>query len=225
MQAEPRAWRLVLVPAVITLVVTIVRLVGELCGWSPRLFSTASGGAGALVGISWLVPVFGAWFGFRLARAGAGPARPVRAVLLHVVAGVVYVGGFQVVIRVLNFDTSTRGGLVNQVLAMGTASLLAALVALIAWPRLFAVGLLYALLARLPVIAITWLAALNGWDTHHVKFGARDFAAFTPSEAATWLSCIQLVFWLPFTVAGGGLCGALAALLARKRGDLEVAAP
>ena len=65
--------KLILVPAVITLAVTLLRLVGELQGWSPALFSRAAGG-GRLVGISWLVPVFGAWFGWKLARAGSGPA-------------------------------------------------------------------------------------------------------------------------------------------------------
>ena len=58
------------VPAVVTLAVTLLRLVGELQGWSPRFFSKEAGGGGALVGIAWLVPVFGAWFGWRLARSG-----------------------------------------------------------------------------------------------------------------------------------------------------------
>ena len=63
--------QLVLVPAAITLGVTLLRLVGELLDWSPLLFNKEAGGGGALVGIAWLVPVFGAWFGWRLARAGA----------------------------------------------------------------------------------------------------------------------------------------------------------
>ena len=62
-----RIGRMVLGPALITLAVTLLRLVGELQGWSPRLFSREAGGGGALVGISWLVPVFGAWFGCKLA--------------------------------------------------------------------------------------------------------------------------------------------------------------
>jgi hypothetical protein len=43
-------------------------LVGELQGWSPLLFSKEAGGSA--VGISWLVVFFGAWFGWKLARAG-----------------------------------------------------------------------------------------------------------------------------------------------------------
>src|SRR5881409_1708216 len=43
--------RLVRVPALITLGVTLLRLIGELQGWSPALFSRQAGGGGALVGI------------------------------------------------------------------------------------------------------------------------------------------------------------------------------
>src|SRR5438094_4381615 len=64
---------LILMPALITLAVTILRLVGELQGWSPRLFSRQAGGAGAIVGIVWLVPIFGAYFAAKLAKAGATP--------------------------------------------------------------------------------------------------------------------------------------------------------
>src|SRR5260221_9558181 len=66
--------KLILVPAVITLAVTLLRLAGELMHWSPALFNTAAGGGGALVGISWLVPVFGIYFGLKLASAGQAPA-------------------------------------------------------------------------------------------------------------------------------------------------------
>ena len=51
--------KLILVPALITLAVTLLRLTGELMHWSKALFNPAAGGGGALVGIAWLVPVFG----------------------------------------------------------------------------------------------------------------------------------------------------------------------
>ena len=81
-----RPGQLILVPALITLAVTALRLVGELQGWSPLLFSKEAGGGGALVGISWLVVVFGAWFGWRLARAGQGPGAIGRALGLTILA-------------------------------------------------------------------------------------------------------------------------------------------
>jgi len=78
--------RLIVVPAVITLAVTLLRLVGELRHWSPTLFSREAGGAGALVGIVWLVPIFGIYFAIRLNKAGQGPASRGRAIGFAVAA-------------------------------------------------------------------------------------------------------------------------------------------
>src|SRR2546430_3063655 len=66
--------RFILVPSVITLVITLLRMVGELRHWSPSLFNPSAGGGGALVGITWLVPIFGIYFALKLAGAGEGPA-------------------------------------------------------------------------------------------------------------------------------------------------------
>ena len=73
-----RHGRLVLVPAVITLAVTLLRLVGELQNWSSTLFNREAGGGGALIGIVWLVPIFGVYFALRLAREGEGPGKVLR---------------------------------------------------------------------------------------------------------------------------------------------------
>src|SRR2546422_11077975 len=64
---------LILTPALITLAVTVLRLIGELQHWSPRFFSREAGGAGAVVGIVWLVPIFGVYFAWNLAKAGLAP--------------------------------------------------------------------------------------------------------------------------------------------------------
>ncbi len=84
--ASLRPERLILVPAVITLAVTLLRLIGELQGWSPALFNRNAGGGGALVGIAWLVPVFGAWFGWKLGKVGAFPGSLGRALGLVILA-------------------------------------------------------------------------------------------------------------------------------------------
>lgn len=204
---------LVLVPAVVTLVVVAVRLFGELQGWSPRWFSTAPGGGGALLGIIWLIPVFGAWFGLRLAQTGNRPARAARAVLLQVVAVAIYAVGFRFAGMI---DGSARDGLVAQILCMGTVAVLAAFVSLLAWPALFVVNTVYGLLARVPTALITWFAVHGHWGTHYEKFGARDFADFSAHEAAFWLGFTQLVFWVPFTAAVGGLFGTVASVLVRR---------
>lgn len=206
-----------LVPALISLAITLIRLAGELLGWAPRWFSTAPGGGAALLGITWLVPVFGAWFGWRLARDPDRP-RARRTIPLHLAAIVTWVGGFQFVIHVLKFDTSTRDGLIAQLLSMAAASVLAALIAWAAWPRLARLDLAYAVLARIPVVLITFVAVIADWGTHYEKLGPDDYAGFPPVVRAVWLAVAQLVFWPAFTLAAGGLFGSLVAACV-PRGD------
>jgi hypothetical protein len=44
--------RLIMVPSLITLGITILRLIGELQHWSPSLFNPAPGRGGAIIGIT-----------------------------------------------------------------------------------------------------------------------------------------------------------------------------
>jgi hypothetical protein len=76
---KPSITKLVLAPALITLGVTLLRVMGELLHWSRRLFNPAPGGGGAVVGIVWLIPFFGVYFALRLARSGEVPEHPGRA--------------------------------------------------------------------------------------------------------------------------------------------------
>lgn len=58
-------------PAVVTLAVTIARLVAELCHAPSWLASSAPGGERAILGIAWLPPIFGVWFAWRISPAFA----------------------------------------------------------------------------------------------------------------------------------------------------------
>jgi hypothetical protein len=82
--------RLIAIPMVITLAVTILRLVGELNHWPTLGFNTAAGGGGALVGISWLPLVFGPYFALKLAAAGDGPASSRKVIGFAVLGLVAY---------------------------------------------------------------------------------------------------------------------------------------
>jgi hypothetical protein len=68
-QAELDIKNLITVPAVITLAVTLLRLVGEFMNLPAWLANKEAGGPGALIGIAWLAPIFGAYFGIKLADA------------------------------------------------------------------------------------------------------------------------------------------------------------
>ena len=85
MSDRARLLALVTVPAIITLAVTLLRLLGEVQNWSPRFFSRQAGGAGAIVGIVWLVPIFGIYFADARQR-GRRPASLGRAALLPLLA-------------------------------------------------------------------------------------------------------------------------------------------
>jgi len=66
---EPNIKKLIAIPALITLAVTLLRLVGEFMNLPGWLASKEAGGAGALIGIAWLAPVFGVYFAGKLAGA------------------------------------------------------------------------------------------------------------------------------------------------------------
>jgi len=210
--SSPRPGQLVLVPALITLAVTLLRLVGELQGWSPRLFSRAAGGGGALVGISWLVPVFGAWFGWKLAASGERPKSAWKALGLTVLAlAVLPAAGF--VAAKLGIGEMS----VTMLTIYAVVSVAGLLLALLAWPALGRTLLAYGLAARVPVVLVMLAAILGNWGTHYdvMPPGVPEMSGLT-----TWLMIgvlPQLTVWQWFTVVIGGLFGIAAAALARRR--------
>jgi hypothetical protein len=205
---------LLLVPVAVTLGVTLARLGGELLEWSPRLFGRAAGGGLALVGIAWLVPIFGFYFGYRLARAGVRPSSLVRAVgwpiaALAVVPILAWLGS-----RLASTATS-QGHLVLWAVVSG----LAAAFALVAWPALGRVLLVYALAARLPVVAAMWFAIQGNWGTHY-DAPPPGFPAVPPMARWLWTGVLpQMTIWIAWTVVVGTLFGALGWVVAERRAE------
>ncbi len=144
--------RLILVPAVITLAVTILRLVGELQHWSKAWFNPAPGGFLAIIGIVWLAPIFGVYFALKLSGAGEGPMGVGRAIGFAVLGLIVMAAGFVL----LNF---VKPGLPNLIIMWVLAAAGAAL-QLPAWPALFKVLLAYGYAARTPVAIV--ISSLRG---------------------------------------------------------------
>jgi len=210
--SSPRPGQLVLVPALITLAVTLLRLVGELLGWSPLLFSREAGGGFALVGISWLVPVFGAWFGWKLAASGERPGSAWRALGLTVLAlAALPAAGFAAA------KLGVEGTSLTALAVYAVVSLAALGVSLAAWPALGRTLLAYGLAARLPVILVMLAAILGNWGTHYdvMPPGAPEMSGLTKWLVIGVLP--QLTVWQWFTVVVGGLFGIAAAALARPR--------
>jgi hypothetical protein len=92
MAESKSVWNLIAIPAVITLAVTILRLVGELQQWPSPLFNNSAGGGGAIVGISWLPIIFGPWFAVKLVGAGEGSSSAGKSIGFAVIALLVLFG-------------------------------------------------------------------------------------------------------------------------------------
>ena len=205
--------KLVLVPALITLGITLLRLTGELMHWSPKLFNPAAGGAGAIVGIAWLVPVFGVYFAIKLAGMGERPAGAGAAI------GLALVGSLVMPLLAL---VAPKLGLPRQSLATFAVfivvSVAGALLAFRGWPALGRVLLAYGLAARIPVAIVMLIAMFGNWGTHY-DVAPPGFPAMGPF--AKWLLIgllPQMTIWIWYTIAVGALFGAVAvALTGRAR--------
>jgi len=204
------AWKLVLWPAAVTLAVTVLRVAGELLDWTPALFNRAVGGGGAVVGIIWLIPVFGIYFGYRLASQAEGSPEIGRA-LGWDLAALAVLASF----LALGFSRPTAS--VSQFMAIGVGSWAAIAVAWRGWPLLVGTMLGYGFLARVPVTIVILLGILGDWKTHYDSPppGLPEMGAI-----ARWVAIgviPQLTLWMAITVVLGLLVAVPAGALARAR--------
>jgi hypothetical protein len=205
---RPRILRLILIPSVITLAVTILRLVGELQRWPETWFNRGMGGS--LVGITWLAPLFGIYFAVRLARTSAGPKSFLRAVGLSLLGVLLLFCGLFLP-RLLGLHQGFYGRLIYAWLLLAVA----ALVTWPGWPELFKTLLAYGYCARLPVAIIMFCAIRGGWGTHYDAVPP-DLPALGLVAKYLWIGFFpQLILWVAYTVLAGMLFGTLAAALMR----------
>jgi len=213
------------VPAVITLAVTSLRLVGELQRWSPTLFNRGDKPfSPSLVGIAWLVPVFGAWFGWKLALAGSGPRSLGRAFGLTLAA--------LAVLPLAGLFLAPKAGIVPEHLWRPNVPLTESLtilsvfvvvffvgiaIGILAWQALGRTLLAYGLAVRIPIALLMLVAMLGNWGTH---YDARP--SYPQMSTLGWWVAIgllpQLSFWIWITIVFGALSGIVAAAIARRRG-------
>ena len=215
--ATPSTFRLILIPTLLTLLVNVLRLVGEVNGWFPN----ASGGAFHFLGIFWFGLAFALWFAYRLRRAGSGPrvARPWLWSLLSLLPIVVAFGATAPGLMELEADEAGYAALRFSGICVSIAAYVAMAVQFVVWPRLAWTLLCYAIPARLTVVAITWIAetkegAPSNWDTHYTKFGPKGWDRDMENTMAA-ASLMQLGFWVGVTVVFGTLLGGL--FFGRKR--------
>jgi len=207
---------LITIPAVITLLITIVRLVGELQHWPRPWFDATAGGGGAVVGISWLPLIFGPYFAWKLAVAGQGPVSAGKSILAAL-------GGLVVIIvgAVISLPRGNHEGPMALFLIGSLVMLLGAFVPRLAWRALGNTLLAYAFAARIPVAIIMLIAMYGnggqGWGTH--------YDVYPPFMAGAQMTVLrkwfqiglvpQMTVWIAWTTVAGSLFGSILVAIAR----------
>ena len=204
---------LITIPALITLGITILRLVGELEHWPTPWFSAAAGGGGAIVGITWLPIIFGPYFALKLAGAGDGPSSAGKAIGLALGGLVVLVLG-----GVLAFGTVSHPSILTAVGFL--VMLVAAFIPGIGWRSLGNSLLAYAFAARVPVLIVMFLAMRGnggqGWGTHY-DAPPPNFPLHTLAAKFFYIGVLpQMTLWIGFTVVIGSILGVIVVALVRR---------
>ncbi len=203
-------WNLILVPAILSLAITLLRLYGELKHWPKPWFNTAAGGGAAIIGISWLPFIFGPYFAVKLARSGDRPSGNLRTILVGLLGIVMVIGGAVVAFSPPLSITRFTLGLI--------AAVVGAALQFFPWPSIARTLLAYGYSARIPV-ALVMLAAINGkWGTHYDVLPPGYSGPTTLWSEFTFIALIpQLLFWIGFTVSVGAFAGGIAAAAAVRR--------
>lgn len=201
-------------PIALSALVLAARFVGELVDGPELLFGKAAGGGLGLVSITFLVPLIGAWFGWRLTGMREAPDRPGIALGLSFFALVIAIAGVALSIFVLELPYPTF------IYVMAGSALLSLVLCWRAWPAVFRKLFAYGLAVRLLVVALTVVALALGLGTHFTALPPDAEREGMPLfERGVMLCTPQLLFWIPFTTAVGGIFGALSSMVRGRRSD------
>ena len=204
---------LITIPALITLAITILRLVGELKGWPKPWFNAAAGGGLAIVGISWLPIIFGPYFALKLARAGEPPSSAGKAIGLAFAGLAVMILGGLIAALLQRMHHEALSSIGELVMLGG------AFVTRIGWRSLGNTLLAYGFAARIPVMIVMFIAMLGnggaGWGTHYdvvPNFPYHSLAAKFVLAAVV----PQMTFWIGWTVVVGTIFGGIATAVSHR---------
>lgn len=208
--------RLIMYPALITLGITLLRLVGELLHWPVILFSRAEGGGAAIIGISWLPIIFGPYFAVKLFDRNLRPSSLAKTILFALAGFVVLLCGATVAFSpVVHFSGRILVGLLIMVVAAALQYL--------PWRELAQTMISYAYLARIPVVIVMFFAMRGHWGTHYdavpppfdqLPFGTKYlYLAVAP----------QLVMWVVYTMTLGALVGGIYVAIFRRQHQAKAA--
>lgn len=202
--------RLIMYPALITLGVTLLRLIGELMHGPAFLLGRVPGGGFALVGISWLPFIFGPYFAVRLFDRNLKPSsfgKTIGFALLGFL--LMFAGGTIAFTPTITFAGHVAVGLGLIAIAAGLQY--------VPWRELAQTLISYAYLARIPVVIVMFFAMRGNWGTHY------DAVPPPFDQLPFWTKFLylsvapQLVLWIAFTMTVGALIGGIYAAIVRRK--------
>ena len=150
-------FRMILFPSLITLAVTVLRLIGELKHWPRTLFNPEPGGGGAIFGISWLAFVFAVYFAARVHKSQQPLEKAGKAIGITLLSLAFCIAGVFLMFRAIQ-SASLIAWAPSMAVVCGGLYLMR-----FAWPSYWAVMMAYALAARIPVIAVMYFAIKGNW--------------------------------------------------------------
>lgn len=209
-----RIGKLIVIPSVIALAITILRLVGELQHW-PRPWVSNTSSESAVIDIMWLPLIFGPYFARKLAAAGEGPSSNREAI------GMSALGLLAIGLDELFFYAPVGTKLGTALFLLGSVLMLAsAFIPRLGWRSLGNTLLAYAVAARIPVVVVMSIAMRGnsgqGWGTHY------DEMPSALAELSFWGKFVygfapQMTSWIGFFVVLGGFVGSAFATLVPPR--------
>jgi hypothetical protein len=185
------------------------------------LFNREPGGGGAIVGIAWLVPIFGIYFALKLSQRGTAPIKAGKTVLYALLGLAAFLAiGFGGM-RALGLDPNSPS--LTSLVLFTVAAVVSAIIVYAGSPVLGKVLFAYGLAARIPVAVVMLVAMLGNWGTHYdvVPPGFPEMGVF-----AKWLFIglvPQLTGWIAYTLVVGCLFGGIAVALFRRKTALQPA--
>jgi hypothetical protein len=202
--------RLIMYPALITLGVTLLRLIGELLHGPSILFGRGAGGGAAIIGISWLPFIFGPYFAVKLFDRNLKPSSFGKTILFALAGFAALACGGMVAFSPLVHFTGRI--VVGMLIMVGAAAL-----QYIPWRELAQTLISYAYLARIPVVIVMFFAMGGHWGTHY------DAVPPPYDQLPFWTKYLylavapQLVMWIVYTMTLGALFGGIYAAIVRRK--------
>lgn len=208
-------YELIWAPAVISLAVTLLRLVGELKHWPEKWFSTATGGIipqgiSWVIGITWLAIPFGIYFGLKLCSRGDLPLGLGKACLYSGIALIT------ILLLPRGLLPLLKLGFPRGLIVIWLTMAVSAAITCRSWTALFKIMLAYGIAARLPVAVIMFYAMRGHWGTHYDYVDMPAQFQMTFWRGYFWLAFFpQLVFWVFYTGLVGTVAGVVAVAIRR----------